>query len=184
MDQHEKRKLETQLVVMGLAQLSDPALIQQLAMLVNAWPEDRHEYLMSLINECDPAQRSEMYNAITPYLHFKPLSLDTYIMRMAEKAGAMISQNRLRVEGEAPKPITIGGVDYRAVPSQDASHAIATVRCHVCNKVDKFLADTPVSAMYEARKQGWERDKSVNKEICAICVEDRAMKAAGVRPDA
>jgi hypothetical protein len=184
MDQHEKRKLENELMVMGLAQLNDPALIQQLAMLVNAWPEDRHEYLMSLLNECEPAQRSEMYNAITPYLHFKPWSLDTYLMRNAEKAGAMISQNRLRVEGEAPKPITVGGVDYAAVPLRDATHAIATVRCHVCNKVEKFLADTPAGAMIAARKDGWQRDKSVNKEICAICVEDRQMEAAGVKSDA
>jgi len=184
MDQHEKRKLENELTVMGLARLDSPELIHQMAMLVNAWPGDRHEYLMQLINECEPAQRYEMYNAIKPHLHFQALPVDVYVMRMAEKAGAMVSQNALRIEGEAPKPIEIGEKKFAEVTQQDASHAIATLRCHKCKRVEQFLADSPAGAMIEGRKAGWERDKSVNKEICPICVEDRAMEAAGVKSDA
>src|SRR3954468_5966695 len=105
MNQDAKRKLENELLKMGLAKLSSPELIAQLAQMINQWPGDKHEFLMGLINECDDKDRSEMYNAIRPHLKFKALPLDTYVCHIAERAGAMISQRRMRVEGTAPKPI-------------------------------------------------------------------------------
>src|SRR5258708_22094216 len=105
MEPKDKRRLENELVVMGLAGLNDPELIQQLADLVSAWPGDKHDYMRDLLNECDADKRSEMYEALRPKLTFKALSLQQYEAQIALKAGAMVGQGRMRVEGQAPKPI-------------------------------------------------------------------------------
>lgn len=170
MNQKDKRKLENELMVMGLAGLNDPDLIQQLADLVSAWPGDKHEYMRDLLNECEPEKRYEMLQAIGPKLRgFKALSLSQYEAQIALKAGAMVSQGRMRVEGSRPDPIVIGGERFVAVPQQHATDAIATVRCHLCPKTDQFLEKTPVAAMIAARKAGWTRDKALNKETCPEC---------------
>lgn len=156
---------------MGLAGLSDPELIEQLAHLVSAWPGDKHDYLRDLLNECDQENRYEMYEAIAPKLKFKPLSFSQYEAQIAIKAGQMVSQGRMRVEGQAPKPIEIGGSKLRVVPKQFATGAVATVKCHRCPKVDQFLADSPAGAMIEAREAGWTREKGVDKETCPECSE-------------
>lgn len=169
MEPKDKRKLENELVVMGLAGLSNPDLIQQLADLVSAWPGDKHDYLMGLINECEPAQRSEMYEAIVPKLKFKALSLGQYEAQIALKAGQMVSQGRMRIEGERPRPIEIGGHLLAVVPKKHATGAVATLRCHRCNKSEQFLGDTPAGAMILARKAGWVREPGINKEVCAEC---------------
>src|SRR5258708_32998443 len=167
MEPKQKRRLENELVVMGLAGLNDPELIQQLADLVSAWPGDKHDYLRDLLNECDQDKRYEMYEAIAPKLKFKALAFEQYEAQIAAKAGSMVSQGRMRVEGSAPKPIEIGGSKLRAVPRELATSAVATLQCHVCSKVGKFLADTPAGAMIEGRKARWMRDPGVNKEMCA-----------------
>lgn len=170
MNQKEKRELENALIVAGLPGLSDPDLIQQMANLVSAWPGDKHEYMRDLLSECDAEQRYEMYQAIAPRLHgFKALSFSQYEAQIMLKAGAMVSHRLLRVEGARPEPIIVGGEKYVAVPQREASHAVATVRCHHCLKDDRFIADTPVAAMLEARKAGWTREPGVNKECCPEC---------------
>ncbi|SRR6266568_406183 len=170
MNRKDKRKLENELMVMGLAGLSDPDLIQQLADLVSAWPGDKHEYLRDLLNECEPENRYDMYHAIAPKLHgFKALSLPQYEAQIALKAGEMVSQRRMRVEGNRPKPIEVGGTKLAVVSEAEATHAVATVRCHRCQKGDRFLAETPVAAMTEARKAGWTREAGINKETCPEC---------------
>jgi hypothetical protein len=179
MDPKDKRKLENELMVMGLAGLNDPDLIQQLADLVSDWPGDKHDYFADLLNECDPDKRYEMYESFRPKLTFRPLSFSQYEAQIALKAGAMVSQGRMRVEGQAPKAIEIGGTKLRVVPKHQATGAVATVKCHRCPKVDKFLADSPAGAMIEARKAGWTREKGVNKETCPECSE--AVAASVVR---
>ena len=169
MDQHVKRKLENELMVLGLAQLKDPALIQQFAALINNWRGDRHEFLMGAINECDPALRAEMYEAIKPHLNFKPLPLQAIEAHIAERAGAMVSQRKMRVEGEEPRPINIGNQTFVKVPRPLSTGAVATLKCYRCNKVERFPADTPAGAMVLGRKAGWTREPGVNKEVCADC---------------
>jgi hypothetical protein len=193
MDQKEKRQLQTQLIKMGLAGLDTRGLptgelIQQIAQMVNQWKGaenrmgewvDRHKFLRDLLNECEPAQRSDMFDTLTPHLSFKPLPLSTYEAMIQEKAGRMVSQRKMRVEGNAPKPIEIGGTRYAAAPRSHATHAVATLTCHRCHKVEKFIADTPVSAMIEGRRAGWIREPGENKEICAECAA--ALAATVVR---
>lgn len=171
MDQKDKRKLENELLVMGLARLDEPELIEQLATLVSDWPGDKHDFLEGLLNECESENRQEMYNAIAPKLKFKALSLSQYEAHIALKAGELVSQGRMRVEGNAPRAIEVGGYKLAVVPKHQATGAVATVRCHRCPKAEKFLADTPVSAMIKARAAGWTRENGVNKETCPKCSE-------------
>jgi hypothetical protein len=174
MNAKDKRKLENELIVMGLAGLNDPDLIQQMADLVSAWSGDKHEYMRDLLNECDPENRYELYHAIAPKLGFKALSLPQYEAQIALKAGQMVSQGRMRVEGERPRSIEIGGHKLAVVSPRDGTHAVATVRCHLCKNGDSFLAETPAGAMTEARKAGWVRDKALNKETCPECAVKQA----------
>lgn len=174
MNHKERRQLENFLLTQGLATLADPELIQQLADLVSGWRGDRHQFLQDLLNECDASQRYEMYQAIAPKLKFSALPFPTYECRIAEQAGRMVSQRRMRVEGSAPAPIEVGGQKFAVVPRQDSTNAVATVRCHQCQKVETFIADTPAGAMIAARTMGWVRDPEVNKEMCANCHEIEA----------
>ncbi len=174
MDAKARRKLENELVVMGLKPVNDPELLQQLADLVSSWPGDKHEYMRDLINECEPAERYEMYHALAPRLKFKALSLEQYEAQIALKAGAMISQGRMKVEGRPREAIEIGGHVLPVVPKKKADAAVATVNCHRCGKSERFIAETPVGAMTEARRAGWIREPGVNKECCADCAAELA----------
>lgn len=169
MNQKEKRKIENMLLVEGLAPLTDPDLIEQMAHLVSNWPGDKHDYMRDLLSECDADKRSEMYSAIAPKLRFRALSLSQYEAQIALKAGEMVSQGRMQVVGDRPKPIVIGEEKFVAVPKQHATNAIATVRCHRCPKSDQFVEKTPAAAMIAARKAGWTREAGVNKECCPEC---------------
>lgn len=180
MNQKDKRKLENELMACGLTKLEDPAFLDVFAAMIDQFPGDKHWFLQGLINECDPPQRYEMYHGLVPRIRsFKPMPLDTYICRIAEEAGRMVSQGRMQVEGPKPRAIEIGGHKLAIVPQKESSGAVATVRCHRCPKVDRFLAETPAGAMIEARKAGWVREKGVNKETCPACSE--ALAATVVR---
>jgi hypothetical protein len=178
-DPKEKRRVENELMVMGLAGLEDPELIDQMARLVSEWPGDKHDFLRDLLNECDQDKRYEMYEALRPKLKFKALAFSQYEAQIALKAGAAVSRGHMRVEGPAPKSIEIGGQKLAIVPRQHSEGAVATVRCHRCPKTDQFLAATPTGAMIAARTAGWVRDKALNKETCPECAE--ALAATVVR---
>lgn len=169
MNQHDKRKLDNELMVMGLAGLEDPQLITQMAYLVSSWPGDKHDFIRDLLNECEPEKRYEMFHAIAPKLNFKTLSFSWYEAQIGLRAAEMVSQGRLLVTGDAPKPIEIGERKFREVSRQDATGAVATLTCHHCHKVEQFLAETPVGAMTEARNAGWVRKQPINKEVCMEC---------------
>src|SRR4051812_41364795 len=99
-----------------------------------------------------------MYHAIAPKLKFKALPLAQYEIRIQEKAGALVSKRQARVEGQAPRPIEIGKDTYRQVHQDAATHVVLTLSCSKCPRKQRFVGETPVSAMIEARKLGWKRD--------------------------
>lgn len=169
MDQHDKRKMDNMLLALGLPKLTDPDLLQRMADLVSDFPGDKHTFLRDLINECDAKDRREMYDSLTPRLRFKALPLEQYELQIAEKAGNMVSKRWMRVEGERPKPIQVGNSTFVPVPKALADAAVATVRCHRCMKLEKFVDETPAGAMIKARKAGWQREPGVNNECCAEC---------------
>lgn len=148
----EQRKLENQLIVMGLKGLNDPELVPQLARLV---PD--HKFLTSLINECAQEKRSEMFEAIRPHLKFKAYPLDWYINQL--KMRAQIAESR-------DNPIVCGNKTLRQVAQQEATGCVVELRCWKCRKTQTFYGSTPVCAMIDARKVGWVRDIARNHEAC------------------
>lgn len=190
MNQKEKRNLETQLVKMGLAGLDSqgnetPQLIQQIAAIVNHWHPvenkwgewvDKHLYLRDLLNECDGDKRQQMYDDLVPKLNFKAKPLADYETMITIKAGKMVSQRRMRVEGNAPPPIEINGHAVQITDAKNSDCGWAILRCHACDKVKKFLGDTPVDAITKARKDGWVRNVTLQEETCPECA---AKQAAG-----
>lgn len=173
MNQKDKRKLNTELMVMGLAQINDPNLILQMANLVSDWPGDKHEYMVDLLITCEPGQRYELYNAIMPHLRFKALSFPQYESHIALRAGEMVSQGRVKVEGDRDKPIEVGARKLAIVPQGEATEVLATVSCHLCPTNGRFLGATAVEAIIKARRAGWVRDKALNKETCPNCAEQQ-----------
>lgn len=182
MDQHDKRKLDNMLMTLGLPKLTDPDLLQRMADIISDFPGDRHDFLRDLINECDAKDRREMYDAIAPRLRFKALQLEQYELKIAEKAGNMISKRWMRVEGERPKPIQVGDSTFMPVPKALSDAAVASVRCHRCMKLEKFVAETPAGAMIKARQAGWIREPGINKECCAECTAKLASVEAVLLP--
>lgn len=175
MNQQERRDLENWLMTHGLdGCINDPEKLQIFADLVSQWPGDKHDFLRDLLNECDVANRYDMYVALAPRLKFKPLSFSQYEAQIALKAGAMVSQRLMRVEGERPKPIEIGGHKIAVTSVDKANCGWCAVRCHVCDKVEKFVADTPVGAIIKARQAGWVKLPGIDRETCADCAAHMA----------
>jgi hypothetical protein len=169
-NQQERRDLENWLMTHGLdGCINDPEKLQVFADLVSQWPGDKHDFLRDLLNECDVTNRYDMYQALAPRLKFKALSFSQYEAQIALKAGQMVSQKLMRVEGNAAPPIEINGHKVQITEADKANSGWCIVRCHVCDKIEKFLADTPVGAIIAARKAGWVRAKGIDKETCSEC---------------
>jgi hypothetical protein len=147
----EKRKLENQLLVMGLKGLTDPELIAQLGSLCIDGG-----MLAGMLNECDKSKRRKMYEAIRPHLKFKPLPFEHYANFFKIRAENIASQ---------ASPVIVG---ERCM--------IVKLRCTICAKFKAFKADTAVEAMLLARKAGWAHDLMTEKEFCPKCVRTRAKK--------
>lgn len=93
MNATEKRQLDNELMSMGLGKTNDPNLILQLAMLVQG-----HEHFMEMIQACEPAKRTEMYEAMRPHLRFEALPLDRYLVY---RKGVVWPKLRKKVVGHA-----------------------------------------------------------------------------------
>lgn len=155
MNQAEKRKLDTQLMVMGLKRLNDPELVPQMARLIKD-----HDFFMGLLNECDQEKRYEMYHAITPHLSFEAWPLETYIAKLKERAAAIESWS---------KPITVGEDQFQQVTPDQATGVVIDMTCYKCPRTASFYGETPLSAVILARQDGWVRERGTNKEVCPKC---------------
>lgn len=183
MNSKAKRQLENELMKMGLAGLKangDPSgeLVGQIAAMVNDWKGmenkfgewvDRHLFFRDLLNECDYADRQEMYTALAPKLKFKVKPFAHYEALISEKAGKLVSQRRARVTGEMSKPIEIGRTKVRIVRKEESNCGWIILQCHQCEKQEKFLGETPVDAAWKARNAGWRRNVTLEQEACPEC---------------
>jgi hypothetical protein len=158
MEEKARRELENQLVVMGMARLNDPELIQQFAVIINTY--GGHDFFEGLLGECEPAKRTEMYEALRPHLNFNPWPLDTYIEHIKARASMFASRE---------KPIEMEGQKYMHAEPEDATGCIATLTCCKCTKQANFYGKTPADAAIAARSAGWIRDLARQKEICPQC---------------
>jgi hypothetical protein len=154
MNQDDKRRLENELTVMGLPKLDDPALVQALADVVNGYPimQERADFFCDLLNECEGARRTEMYEAMRPRLSFDVPSLAECETRIAAKAERLIRPRSLPpLKGEDLKIVTL------------------QLKCAACEKTAEFEGQTTADAMSMARKAGWGRGPIRGQEHCAEC---------------
>lgn len=158
MNVDERRKLENQLMVMGLNRLEDPELVPQMAAIINQW--GGHDFFEAMLGECDASKRTEMYEALRPHLKFKPLPLEQYITHIKEHAANVAS---------ASEPIQVGTQKFMEVLPEDADACIATLTCYKCTRTEDFVGASPVDAAVKARSAGWVRDLVKQKEICPKC---------------
>lgn len=154
-NQGEKRQLENELTVMGLPGLDDPALVQAMADVVNGYPlpGERVEFFCEMLNECDGARRTEMYEAMRPRLSFDVPSLDACEARIAARAERMIRPKGLPGRSEV-LPLDEVFVD---------------ITCRGCAKVQEFVGLTLADAMGNARSAGYGRGPEPGYEFCPEC---------------
>src|SRR5487761_1467237 len=127
MDQETKRQLESELTVMGLPGLDDPALVQCMADVVNGYPipAERADFFCDLLNECEGPRRREMYEAMRSRLHFPVPSLDACEARIAAKAERLIRPNKLPGR-RAPKEL-------------QAASRVVVMECEMCGNAEPFV---------------------------------------------
>lgn len=154
MNQDDKRRLENQLLTMGLPALKDPALIQCMADMVNAFPiiTERVDFFCDLLNECDADKRGQMYNAMKPYLHFEVPSFPECETKITYKAERMVERTRLQKQ--------------KVVEAEDKT---LHLECFGCKKTTAFSGMTTADAMLQAKKSGWGRGPVPGHEFCAEC---------------
>ena len=162
-----RRKLENQLIVMGLNRLTDPELVPQMAKLI---PDGGT--LAAMLNECDQEKRREMYYALRPYLPFKPMPLESYLDFFTRRAEAIESEHTPVQVGARvydDEPVMMGGHKFREVRPEEAEGCLLKLTCCKCTKSESFMGLTPVEAITVARGEGWKRDLILQKEVCPKC---------------
>ena len=154
MNQDEKRKLENELTVMGLPSLGDANLVPAMADVVNGYPftGERAEFFCEMLNECEGAQRREMYEAMRPRLSFDVPTLDQCEERIAGRAARMIRSKFLPGSTTA-KPVEL----------------TLQLVCAGCDKKAEFRGIVIADAVLEGRKAGWGRGPERWKEYCPEC---------------
>jgi hypothetical protein len=162
MNADQKRALETRLAVMGLKRLDDPALIPQMAAIIQD-----HEFYMGMLSECEPEKRREMYEALRPHLKFEPWPLENYIAKMKERSAARESWNA---------PIEVGDQKFQRVDQKHATGVVVDLKCHKCPKTASFYGETMLCAVILARQDGWVREPIIDKEVCPKCPAERGQK--------
>jgi hypothetical protein len=188
MQDDARRKLENQLMVMGLNRLDDPALIPVLANIINSYPgfSNPHAFYLGLLNECDQQNRYEMYEALKPHLKFKVWPLDKYIQMLKEHASHVETHGhpyKVRDDAEVSKePIKFGGKEFEQVSAADSDGCILGLTCYKCTRTEEFWGVTAVEAAMVARSVGWVRDLEKQKEICPDCPAVRLDEPRTNRP--
>lgn len=169
MDIEGRRKLENQLIVMGLNRLEDPELIPELAKLINTHPgfTNSHAFYLGMLNECNQEKRRKMYDALRPLLTFDVWPLEKYVMLLKQHAGNVESHGHpYKVSDE---PVKFGGNEFREVMPDAAEACLLKLTCYKCTGTEEFYGLTPVQAITVARDTGWVRDLAAQKEICPKC---------------
>ncbi len=132
-------------------------LMAQLAMFVRD-----HAHFRSLLNTCEPENRREMYEALSPNLRFQAKPLWEYLLDISTEA----EHKQLPTIGEGGKLEPFKVPEIRAlsdrVAAQFAKEHMMLV-CSKCTKEDVFHAMTRDECVLEARKAGWRQRKRNGK---------------------
>ncbi len=153
----------------GLAQLADPGLPAQLAALVR---DEVH--FKSLMLACEPAERTAMYEAMAPNLHFRPRPLHEYLIEAQREAEA----RRLPTIDAEGKLHEFRPAELRMVQNiVDAAllEQHLTVTCRKCTRQETFHGARKCDAVHAARSAGWAYDATGPEpfEVCPDCPATR-----------
>jgi hypothetical protein len=148
----------------GLPSLDHPGVIAHFGGMVQD-----HQHFTELLKACEPALRRDMYEAMSPHLHFKAKPLDEYITAAKEHAEA----------AQLPTIEADGTLKAFAIPEIDVPEFELWVQCSKCEREGFFYGERRADAIFELRRSGWAFDESVmQKHICANCLgEDDALDA-------
>src|SRR5215831_380285 len=133
MNDRLQRRINHTLAEHGFGELTDPGLVHQLAFFVRS-----HEHFRSLLITAEPEERRNMYEAMSPYLRFKPRSFDEYMADAAADAEARQLPTQDAEGGlhefqvpEISGPSGRGGQDHNPVheagpddPEEKVTHAV------------------------------------------------------------
>lgn len=158
------------LAYLSLPSLDNPgALISMMGSMV----ED-HDHFRQLLVACEPAQRTEMYNALRPNLRFVPRALDQYI----SDAGRIAAERQLPLQGEdgklhpyrVPEVESASAIIARAMEESLAQDHL-TLTCRKCTKQETFHGLRKADCVFAARQAGWSYDEIDGKgfEVCPEC---------------
>ena len=153
----------------GLAQLTDPGLPAQLAALVR---DECH--FKSLMLACEPAERTAMYEAMAPNLHFRPGPLHEYLIEAQREAEAR-QLPTIDAEGKLHefRPAELRMVQNIVDATLLTQHL--TVTCRKCTRQETFHGARKCDAVEAARRAGWAYDATgpVPFEVCPDCPATR-----------
>jgi hypothetical protein len=146
-----------------MPQLDDPGFLAAFGVFVRD-----HDHLKSLLFACEPEQRRQMYEAITPHLRFKARTFDQYLQEVREDAEAR-QLPTLAADG------TLQGYRVPELTSLDRAlnEAVArvslTLVCRNCTREEVFAATDRYEAVKAAREAGWVYDETTESERCPEC---------------
>lgn len=145
-------------------------LMAQLAMFVRD-----HHHFRSLLNTCEPENRRDMYEALSPNLRFKPKPLWEYMIEIYADAEAR--QLPTIGEGgklEAFKVPEVATLNDRAAEVVCKEHLMLV--CAKCTREAVFHGMTKDECVFQAREAGWKQRKRNGKREagCPQCTTTKS----------
>ena len=170
-----KRRINRFLGDRGLAQLDDPSLSSQLAGFVRD-----HDHFRAILMECDPAERSNCYDALAPNLRFRAKPLEEYMAEARNQAEReqlpWIAEDGTLQQYHPPEVRSQSAIDGKVIDDRNTIEgALApivakwqlTVRCKRCTREAVFYGTDKWEAVMAAREAGWIYSLDRQVEYCS-----------------
>jgi hypothetical protein len=166
--QQETKALNRVLKAWGMGTLDEPGTLAQMAYKV-----DGHDHFRDLLRICEPDERRNMYEAMSPYLRFKAKPLESYVIAAKESAAAaelpVLDEDGMLHSYMPP---------YVQTVAIELPHVELWIQCARCNKEGIFLGERKVDCIHTMRQAGWGYDESAaQRHLCPDCLEDEVPDA-------
>ena len=173
----EREVVNRALMSAGLGKLDDPGLVRQIGFLVQKVVTD-HKQVMLLLARCAPEARSDMYEALRPYLQRLPggpKALDVY---MAENA---LEAEIKRIPTDAGnghlRPARVQEISSKKTDLQVANEVIKTafakgrlmLVCAECTFEQDYFGLRREDAVDRSVAAGWLQSPDGTRSLCPKC---------------